>query len=60
MLVSRFLAQIVYQATARGPLVLAGVVATMALIGLVELAHSTAFSSQKQRVPWGRASMQCV
>ncbi len=35
MLVSRFLAQIVYQATARDPLVLAGVVATMALIGLV-------------------------
>ena len=35
MLVSRFLAQIVYQATARDPLVLGGVVATMALIGLV-------------------------
>ena len=35
MLVSRFLAQIVYQATSRDPLVLGGVVATMALIGLV-------------------------
>jgi ABC-type antimicrobial peptide transport system permease subunit len=35
MLVSRILAQIVYQATSRDPLVLGGVVATMALIGLV-------------------------
>ncbi len=35
VLVSRLLAQIVYQATSRDPLVLAGVVATMALIGLV-------------------------
>ena len=35
MLVSRFLAQIVYQATSLDPLVLGGVVATMALIGLV-------------------------
>jgi predicted permease len=35
MLVSRFLAQIVYQATSRDPLVLGGVVATIALIGLV-------------------------
>jgi ABC-type antimicrobial peptide transport system permease subunit len=35
MVVSRFLAQIVYQATSRDPLVLGGVVATMALIGLV-------------------------
>ena len=34
VLVSRLLAQIVYQATPRDPLVLAGVVATMALIGL--------------------------
>jgi predicted permease len=35
MLTSRFLAQIVYHATSRDPLALAGVVATMALIGLV-------------------------
>jgi ABC-type antimicrobial peptide transport system permease subunit len=35
MLVSQFLSQIVYQATSRDPLALAGVVATMALIGLV-------------------------
>ena len=35
MLVSRFLAQIVYHATSRDPLVMGGVVATMALIGLV-------------------------
>jgi ABC-type antimicrobial peptide transport system permease subunit len=35
VLVSRLLAQIVYQASSRDPLVLAGVVATMALIGLV-------------------------
>jgi hypothetical protein len=35
VLVSRLLAQIVYQATPRDPLVLAGVVATMAIIGLV-------------------------
>ena len=35
MLVSRLLAQIVYQATPHDPLVLAGVVATMALIGVV-------------------------
>ena len=35
MLISRFLAQIVYHATSRDPLVLAGVVATMMLIGLV-------------------------
>jgi predicted permease len=35
MLVSRVLAQIVYQATSRDPLVLAGAVATMTLIGLV-------------------------
>lgn len=35
VLVSRLLAQIVYQATPRDPLVLAGVVATMALIGIV-------------------------
>jgi ABC-type antimicrobial peptide transport system permease subunit len=35
VLVSRLLAQIVYQATPHDPLVLAGVVATMALIGLV-------------------------
>jgi predicted permease len=35
MLVSRFLAQIVYQATSRDPLVLGGVIATMMLIGLV-------------------------
>jgi predicted permease len=35
VLVSRLLAQIVYQATSRDPLVLAGVVATMAVIGLV-------------------------
>jgi ABC-type antimicrobial peptide transport system permease subunit len=35
MLVSRFLAQIVYQATSRDPLVMGWVVATMALIGLV-------------------------
>jgi ABC-type antimicrobial peptide transport system permease subunit len=35
MLVSRFLAQIVYQATSRDPLVLAGVIASMMLIGLV-------------------------
>jgi predicted permease len=35
MLTSRFLAQIVYHATSRDPLVLAGVIATMMLIGLV-------------------------
>jgi predicted permease len=35
MLTSRFLAQIVYHATSHDPLVLGGVVATMALIGLV-------------------------
>jgi ABC-type antimicrobial peptide transport system permease subunit len=35
VLVSRLLAQIVYQATPRDPLVLAGVAAAMALIGLV-------------------------
>jgi ABC-type antimicrobial peptide transport system permease subunit len=35
MLVSHILAQIVYQATSRDPLVLGGVVATMMLIGLV-------------------------
>ncbi len=35
MLTSRFLAQIVYHATSRDPLVMGGVVATMALIGLV-------------------------
>ncbi len=35
VLVSRLLAQIVYQATSRDPLVLGGVVATMAVIGLV-------------------------
>jgi predicted permease len=34
MLTSRFLAQIVYHATSRDPLVMGGVVATMALIGL--------------------------
>jgi ABC-type antimicrobial peptide transport system permease subunit len=35
MLTSRLLAQIVYHATSRDPLVMGGVVATMALIGLV-------------------------
>ena len=35
MLVSRFLARILYQATSRDPLVLGEVVATMALIGLM-------------------------
>jgi ABC-type antimicrobial peptide transport system permease subunit len=35
MLTSRLLAQIVYQATSRDPLVLAGVIAAMMLIGLV-------------------------
>jgi ABC-type antimicrobial peptide transport system permease subunit len=35
ILVSRILAQIVYQANSRDPLVLGGVVATMMLIGLV-------------------------
>jgi predicted permease len=35
VLTSRFLAQIVYHATSRDPLVMGGVVATMALIGLV-------------------------
>ncbi|HEY1965606.1 MAG TPA: ABC transporter permease [Acidobacteriaceae bacterium] len=35
MLTSRFLAQVVYHATSRDPLALVGVVATMALIGLV-------------------------
>jgi predicted permease len=35
MLVSRFLAQIVYQATSRDPLVLAGVLVTMSLIGVL-------------------------
>jgi predicted permease len=35
MLVSRFLAQIVYQATSRDPLVLAGVLVTMTLIGVL-------------------------
>jgi predicted permease len=35
VLASRFLAQIVYHATPRDPLVLAGVIATMMLIGLV-------------------------
>jgi ABC-type antimicrobial peptide transport system permease subunit len=35
VLTSRFLAQIVYHATSRDPLVMSGVVATMALIGLV-------------------------
>jgi predicted permease len=35
MITSRFLAQIVYHATSHDPLVLGGVVATMALIGLV-------------------------
>jgi ABC-type antimicrobial peptide transport system permease subunit len=35
MLTSRFLAQIVYHATSRDPLVMGGVVATMVLIGLV-------------------------
>jgi predicted permease len=35
VLVSRLLAQIVYQATPRDPLVLAGVLTTMALIGLI-------------------------
>jgi predicted permease len=37
MLTSRFLAQIVYHATSRDPLVMGGVVATMALIGLVAI-----------------------
>jgi ABC-type antimicrobial peptide transport system permease subunit len=35
MLVSPFLAQIVYQATSRDPLVLAGVLVTMSLIGVL-------------------------
>jgi ABC-type antimicrobial peptide transport system permease subunit len=35
ILVSRLLAQIVYQATSRDPLVLAGVIATMTVVGLV-------------------------
>jgi predicted permease len=35
MLVSRFLAQIVYQATSRDPLVLVGVLVTMSLIGVL-------------------------
>jgi ABC-type antimicrobial peptide transport system permease subunit len=35
MLTSRLLAQIVYQATSRDPLVLAGVIAAMMLIGLL-------------------------
>ena len=35
MLVSRFLAQIVYQATSRDPVVLGGVLATMAVVGLL-------------------------
>jgi ABC-type antimicrobial peptide transport system permease subunit len=35
VMTSRLLAAIVYQATSRDPLVLAGVVATMAVIGLI-------------------------
>jgi ABC-type antimicrobial peptide transport system permease subunit len=35
MLVSRILAQIVYQATSRDPLVLAGVISAMMLIGML-------------------------
>jgi ABC-type antimicrobial peptide transport system permease subunit len=35
ILVSRLLAQIVYKATSRDPLVLAGVIATMTAVGLV-------------------------